>query len=279
MSHSLRFPFCVSVPILLLCLCLLSSRPASAQITELLTNGGFETGDFTGWTRQSRPLGTNYGDPSDPNRPASAGDYFIQGNSGTPPVSSYFGTQTLAPKSGSSYAISDMTAAGTHSLLQSFTVPSLAPGQSVIFSFDMYVYDFYGNGAAIDASGLDHTTGGTNQPNQHARVDLLRQSGTAFDTSGDAVVQNFYQGVDNPAGSTASPSYISYSFDLTNLVTAGETYQVRFATTDNQFVLNQGVDNVSVSVVPEPGTGALLLSSGVLTALRLRRGNRKRHQL
>jgi hypothetical protein len=43
--------------------------------------------------------------------------------------------QTLGPKSGAFYAISDMTAKGAHALLQSLLIPLGA--SSVTLSFDM----------------------------------------------------------------------------------------------------------------------------------------------
>ena len=78
--------------------------------------------------------------------------------------------------------------------------------------------------------------------------------------------QNFYAGAD--AGSNPNP-WTHYSFDVSSLVAAGGTYQVRFAMTDNQYFFNMGVDNVSVMASPEPGT--LLLLAPALGALLLKR--------
>lgn len=165
-----------------------------------------------------------------------------------------------------------MTAWGTHVLLQSFTVPLASP--SVTLSFDMYVYDWYGAGAAVDPSGLDHTTGGTNQPNQHARVDLLSAGADPFDT-GSGVLAIFYLGVDPEAAAGLAPFYRSYLFNLTGLALPGGTYQLRFGMVDNQFVLNQGVDNVVLAARPtgvilEPGAWVFMTagSLSVLTCLR-----------
>ncbi len=263
-QRPLRLPAALAAGVALAC------RPAAAQ-TELIVNGGFETGTFAGWTLDNRSLG----DPYDPDVPA-AGGFVVDDNADTQtPLS---GLPTLGPGGGTFFALSDMTAAGTHTLRQSFTVPLTA--KTVTLSFDMYVYDWFGAGAAIDPSGLDHTTGGTGQPNQHARADLLPSSATAFDTEAGSVLQNFYLGVD-PESAQDPPEaavYRSYVFDLTGTVLPGQTYQLRFGTVDNQFVLNQAVDNVSVRVTfaPEPASGALLFvgaASGWLSARvgRLRR--------
>lgn len=52
----------------LLCLLglMLAASPLPAQ--NLLVNGDFETGDFTGWTRVNRPLGDPYDPLLPPNR-------------------------------------------------------------------------------------------------------------------------------------------------------------------------------------------------------------------
>jgi hypothetical protein len=249
-------------------LILASCLPALAQ-TELLVNGGFESGTFAGWTLNNRPLGDAY-DPD----VAAAGDFVPEDSDAVAPLT---GLPTLGPASGSFFALSDMTAQGTHTLRQSFTVPLTAT--AVTLSFDMYVYDWFGAGAAIDASGLDHTTGGTNQPNQHARVDLLSSASGAFDTDGSGVVQNLYLGVDPEAAQAPpeAPLYRSYSFDLTSVALPGQTYQLRFGTVDNQFVIHQAVDNVSVlanapvaSAAPEPDSLILSAFGLLLALLRIR---------
>jgi len=204
----------------------------SVQATELLTNGNFETGSFAGWTVTDLAGGT--------------GSWFIDTPGTTSPVST-FATAANAT-GGSFYAVTDQTGPGTHALAQSFTIA--AGASSVIFSFQMFANDQSGV-PGVNAAGLDHTA----IPNQHSRVDLLTGAATAFDT-GAGVLANFYLGSDGSL--TASP-YTSYSFDITALVAAGGTYQVRFAETDNQLFYHMGVDNVSVTAqVPEPATLALL---------------------
>ena len=148
--------------------------------------------------------------------------------------------------------MSDQTGPGTHALIQSFVVPGVAA--SVILSFDMFVNDF-DFGPVVDPSGLDFTSGGTFAANQHARVDILSAIATPFDT-GAGVLGNFYLGVD--LGFIPNP-YVPYLFDITGLVGAGGTFQLRFAEVDNSGFLNQGVDNVSVffTLIPEPSTAAL----------------------
>ncbi len=216
-----------------------------AQSTELLTNGGFETGTLTGWNQAS------LGDGS-----------FLAGNSLLTPLS---GSSTVGPAEGNWYAVTDLLGPGTHALFTIFTIPM--PSLSVVLSFRMFVNSLVP--AVVNPLGLDHTEG----PNQHARVDLLALGSGQFST-GASVIRNFYLGVDpgpNPH------SYTSYSFDITPQVGQGGSFLLRFADTANLDFLHLGVDGVSVDsgpmqVVPEPSSfGLTLVGCGVLLRIGLRR--------
>jgi hypothetical protein len=211
--------------LLLTCLTIfvVTGRPAGAAI-EAITNGGFETGDLSGWVL------------------VDAGSGSIAVQSGIFPPNGVF--STVGPSSGDFYAVSYQDGPGTHAILQSFTI---APGSTATLSFDLFVQT-----AALEAinpAGLDHNA----FPNQHARVDILSSGASPFDT-GAGVLGNFYLGIDG----VATQPYTSYSFDISSLVGAGGTFQLRFAQSDNQGNFNMGVDNASImadsSVVPEPAT-------------------------
>ena len=202
---------------------------------ELIANGGFETGDFTGWTV------TDLAD--------SSGSFFVNAD-GTTPLSR---SATVGSATGKFYAVSDQIGIGTHTLSQTFTVPGSAA--SVVLSFNMFVNDQSGVGPIVDPAGLDHRT--FPNANQHARVDILRAGSSPFDTS-TGVVRNVYLGVD--PGPTPNP-YTRYEVNLTDTLGGGGSFALRFGEVDNQFFLQQGIDNVSV-VVSLKTSGAVNLSAG-----------------
>lgn len=205
---------------------------ANAALIELITNGDFETGDFTGWTVTDQA--------------GSSGSWFIDNADGTTPFS---GHATVGPAGGNFYAVTDQTGGGAHVLEQSFTAPTGTT--SLILSFDMFMND-WDSGPIVNPAGLDYTSGA----NQHARVDIMTALASAFSISLADVVANLVApGVDAGADPNA---YTSYLFDITGFATAGTTYKLRFGEVDNQFFFNQGVDNVSIlAQVPEPATLAL----------------------
>ena len=214
---------------------------------QLLTNGGFETGNFTGWTVVDQAGGLG-------------GSSVIGGL-----VSPISGFATAGPAGGSWYAITDQTGWGCHVFYQMFTTN---PGDTVNLSWDMFDNDQSGVGPIVNPIGLDYTA----VPNQHSRVDILAVGSSPFDT-GAGVLQNFYLGVD--PGPNPHP-YTSYAADITSLVGGGGSFMLRFAEVDNQLFHQLGVDNVSIDASgggngsPELSTWMLLACSG-LAGLVIRR--------
>jgi hypothetical protein len=213
---------------------------------ELITNPGFETSNLAGWTKADQGAGT-----------------FHSATGTSTPVSNY---PTAGPRTGTRYAVSDMNSPSASALIQSFTVPSTA--SKVTLSFSMFVND-QDSGPIVNPAGLDYSA----IPNQHARVDILTEAAAPFDT-GNGVLRNFYLSVDPH---TNPNPYRSYSFDITDLVGSGGTFQVRFAEVNNQFFLNMGVDDVSIlsqsttvlAVVPQGATTgpiSLVTPGGVATS-------------
>ena len=210
-------------------LILLAGLGIGTARADLITNGGFESG-FTDWTVVNET-------GSFP-----AGDWFVQSGT-TSPVN---GFPVPAPPGGVNAAMTDQGGAGSHALLQSFTVD---PASIVTLSFDLFVNNRAGG--FFTPASLDFNT----IPNQQARVDILTAGAGAFDL-GSAVVDN----VLTPTANSAN--YVHYSFDLTSAIGGGGAFQIRFAEVDNQLFFNLGVDNVSIqaspSAVPEPRSWGML---------------------
>lgn len=186
--------------------------------TELLTNGGFETGDLTGWT--------------DAYLPGASGDVSVL-SAATAPMS---GAGTAGPEAGTYYALFDQSENFAGALFQLFTVPD--GDDEVTLNFDMFVLDLSGDGP-VNAGSIGYSGIGDNQ---NARVDLLSAVAGTFDT-GSGVILTPYLNVD---GSAPVLPYISYSVDLSPYVVAGETYVLRFAESSNMGYMNTGIDNVSI---------------------------------
>ena len=211
---------------------LLAAGMTGTARAELITNGGFETGTFAGWTVA--------------NQAGGSGNWFIQTGT-TSPVN---GLPVPAPPQGTHAAMTDQGGPGSSVLLQSFTV---TPGSKVTLSFDVYVNNLTG---FFSPASLDFTT----IPNQQARVDILTAGATPF-ALGSSVLDNVFDPLANTTG------YVPESFDITSAVGGGGTFQLRFAEVDNLLNFNLGVDAVSIvatsATIPEPDS-LILLATGVI---------------
>jgi hypothetical protein len=179
-----------------------------------VTNGGFETGDVTGWTVRDQTSGS--------------GSWFVY--SGTTSPLSFL--PIPAPPEGTFAATTDQTGPGSHLLYQAVT---LEAGLSHELRFVLY----YDNAAFSFAT--PNTLDFNVSPNQQYRVDILDPNAPVTSVAaGDVLATVFRTEVGDP--SVLGPTTIS--FDLTPY--AGRTVRLRFAEVDNQGFLTAGVDDVRI---------------------------------
>ena len=180
-----------------------------------VTNGGFETGNFTGWTVVNQAGGN--------------GNWFVYTGT-TAPVS---GFTIAAPPEGMRAATSAQAARGSHVLYQDV---ALEPGFTHTLSFVLY----YANRAAVFATPptLDYTV----VPNQQYRVDILKPSAPVTSVAaGDILATVFQTHVGDPR--SLAPTRIS--FGLTAF--AGTTVRIRFAEVDNLLFFQGSTDAVAIA--------------------------------
>jgi hypothetical protein len=155
-------------------------------------NGGFETGDFTGWTLEGVTPG---------------GDWFVY--SGTGP---FLGVPVLAPPVGDFAAVSVQESGPDSNLLyQDIQIPE---GSTVTCSAIVYYENFVGG--FIIGDGLTLNGG-----NQQYRVDIMDPNAPSFDT-GAGVLLNLFQTL---PGDPNSLGYTTLNFDLSSF--AGSTVRIK----------------------------------------------------
>ena len=210
------------------------SLTASAQATELLTNGSFETGDFTGWTALTAP-GSNGG---------------IEVISGA--VAPNSNLPIVGPSEGGFHAVTGQNGPGAYALSQGV---SLTGGEtSLILSFDIFAVT---DVPLVDDGNLDFN----GAPNQHARVDIIAP-GAGFGTDGGSVIASVLAPF--ITSDFANIEYETVSLDILPLLAGITDFEIRFAQADNQFFFSLGVDNVSLisntAVVPLPAAAPLMIA-------------------
>jgi hypothetical protein len=169
------------------------------------------------------------------------GEWYLMPVGAYTPISGH-PTTTVGDAEGN-YVVSDQFDRANLALFQPFTVP--AGASPVVLSFDMFVNDW------SDQASFD--------PAKHARVDLTTGDANPLEIT-DGVLFNAYLGAD---GGPLPNRFSHYEFDITPFVTSGGEYQIRFLTVNSSSSsqhIHQGVDNVSVRIVPEPTSWVLLLA-------------------
>jgi hypothetical protein len=180
-----------------------------------VVNGGFETGDFTGWTVV--------------NQSGSFGNWYVYSGTTSPEN----GFPVAAPPEGTHAAVTDQGGQGSHLLYQDL---ALEPGFNHTLSLQVY----YENQAGVFATppSLDYNV----FPNQQYRIDIVRPSAPVDSVApGDVLATVFRTNVGDPTSLPPTP----VSFDLSGF--AGTTVRLRFAEVDNQLFFNASADAVAVT--------------------------------
>lgn len=186
------------------------------------------------------------------------------------------GRNTVGAASGSYYGLLDSAAPSNQALYQTFSTGAVS---SATLTFQMFINNQSTSGTQINAFGLDYTTGGSFDSNQHVRVDLLSAGASIFSTNSPDILQSLYLGGSNGSsviGSDVANPYLTYSFNLSSILATGGAYTLRFASVTNDAQMQFGIDNVSLSItpVPEPETYAMLMAGLGLMGFMARRRNK-----
>jgi hypothetical protein len=197
---------------------------------QLIVNGGFETGNFAGWTVN--------------NTGAYGNDFYVIANGANVPASGH--PTQVNPGGGQFVAASDQFGPGGEELRQGFTV---LPGyKSLSLTFDWFNNTHYPYmGMGIDGS------------DQAGRVDILTLGAAPFDVGGGVVMNLLLNAGSFTSFGTTIP-WQSTAFDLSAL--APGNYELRFGNGQCCFYQEMGVDNVSLlaeTSVPEPATITFLV--------------------
>jgi hypothetical protein len=123
-----------------------SALAAGAHAANLLVNGDFETGDFTGWTETDQAFGS--------------GSWFIAGNGTGSPLNGF--PTPSSPTGGTWNAQTDQGSPGSHTLSQTFHYS----GGFLLLSFDAFAFD------AANAAPVGYGTDFNGDANQHVQIDL-----------------------------------------------------------------------------------------------------------
>lgn len=186
---------------------------------ELIVNGSFETGDFTGWRIDQLN---------------SFGSWYVYSGDTTPISSKTF----LSPPSEAYAAISDETNPSSMVLYQDVTLP---PHKKCVLTLIYYYLNFYdGFLNPQTLTDLDLTN-----PNQQLRIDLMSPSSDPFSVEPGDVLENL---LSTPPGTPLVQGYTQLTADLSKY--EGQKIRLRFACAANLYFLFFGIDNVSIKTLP-----------------------------
>jgi hypothetical protein len=178
-----------------------------------VTNGGFETGDFSGWQV--------YTDD------ANDGSWYMYSGTAAPRI----GSVIPAPVDGTYAATSDQVGPGLRILYQDVTIPKGLTFLSFTFGYENRAPAF-ATPDSLEFVGV---------ANQQCRVDLMTPSADITSVAPGDVRQMLYR---TEVGEPNSMPYTPMQFDVSKYV--GQTFRLRFSDVDNQSYIQCFVDNVQI---------------------------------
>jgi hypothetical protein len=196
-----------------------SSTASGVSAATKVKNGGFETGDFSGWRRA--------------NWPVRSGNWFVYSGTTSP-----LETDSLErPPQGRFAATTDQRNPGSHVLYKNIR---LKRGMKHKLSFYLY---YRNHGPFLFARFYTpNTLNPRNRPNQQYRVDILKPSAKPFTVKKKAVLARLFR---TEVYYPNKPKPKILTFNLTRF--AGKTVRLRFAEVDNEANLLASVDKVKVT--------------------------------
>lgn len=219
---------------------------ADKSSAQNIVNGGFETGNFAGWTVIQQPN--------------SGGNWFVYSGNSVPGLPS--------PPVGSFAANTEQGDPSSQILFQDIFVPVGAEALcSVIVYYNNTAEDFViGPGLAFALS-----------ENQQARIDIISTDADPF-TIAAGVLLNIFQ---TEPGDPLTLGYTTLNFDLSPF--AGDTVRFRAAEVDNIGPFNFAIDEltcgggvITPTNIPTLGEWGMMAMAGVLGIAGLLYARRKR---
>ena len=220
---------------------------------DIVQNGSFETGDFTGWETYNQ---------------SNAGNWYIySGNMVN-------GRTVLTPPVGTYAASTEQQEPSSNVLIQDLELPL---GSTIQCSL-IYYYTTQLEGG--DDDFVSPPTLALDQgPNQQARIDIINPDTDPFNVT-DGVIENLFQ---TQPGDSFNVGYTTLNFDLSQY--AGTTVSLRAAEVDNQGIFLFSIDDVSCetellsTAIPTLGQWSMLAMAALFAAAAILVIRRRRFQM
>ena len=197
-----------------LCAAFILALPSAASAATI-SNGGFEAGAFTDWTKSTQ----------------GSGDWFVYSGTTTPN-----GQTVAAPPQGTKAAVTEQSGPGSHVLYQDVALDASA---SHTLTFKLY---YRSSASLLSPNTLDHA----GSPNQQYRVDVMGPAAPVRSVAAADVLATVFK---TQPGDPTTLAPTTISFDLTPF--AGQTVRLRFAEVDNRGTFYASFDDVAIDTVAQ----------------------------